>query len=179
MSGERARVQVQRLLDVAEQAIRVDDWDTVLRSARAALRLDPWNADALTYYAAAARSVGLQNDRPENHPPRPVEEEPEPLPAEPEFSESSGQPARPTTIDYAALTERARRQQPRQRRPALWVAAAAASAFGVAVLASAYLIGETSTSPTLPAAVGTSSEATPGAADSPASEPARRLPECE
>src|SRR5438094_81530 len=52
---ERMRRQIDRLLDEAEDAITRDDWPSVRQRAEAALRLDPGNADALGYLAAASR----------------------------------------------------------------------------------------------------------------------------
>ena len=72
MTSDRVRRRVEALLDEAERAIEQDDWDSVLRKARAVLRIDPWNQDGLTYYAGAARAHGFANDRPDDHPPRPI-----------------------------------------------------------------------------------------------------------
>ncbi|HZT06065.1 MAG TPA: serine/threonine-protein kinase, partial [Chloroflexota bacterium] len=57
MPSERIQRQIDRLLDEADDAVRRDDWATVLQRAQAALRLDPENEDALTYLAAASRSA--------------------------------------------------------------------------------------------------------------------------
>jgi tetratricopeptide (TPR) repeat protein len=53
MTSERIQRQIDRLLDEAEDAITREDWPAVAARARAALRLDPENADALAYLAAA------------------------------------------------------------------------------------------------------------------------------
>jgi len=55
MPSERVQRQIDRLLDEAEEAISSQDWTAVADSARAALRLDPENPDALSYLAAAQR----------------------------------------------------------------------------------------------------------------------------
>jgi len=53
MASERAQRQIDRLLDEAEEAITKEDWSTVASRARAVLRLDSENSDALAYLAAA------------------------------------------------------------------------------------------------------------------------------
>ena len=58
MVSERIQRQVDRLLDEAEEALSQFDWDAVRQRARAVLALDPDNADALTYDAAAQRALG-------------------------------------------------------------------------------------------------------------------------
>jgi hypothetical protein len=53
MATERVQRQIDRLLDEAEEAIAHEDWALVASRARAALRLDPDNADAGEYLRAA------------------------------------------------------------------------------------------------------------------------------
>jgi tetratricopeptide (TPR) repeat protein len=55
VTTERVQRQIDRLLDEAEAALSVNDWDTVSARAQAVLRLDPDNADAKAYLAAATR----------------------------------------------------------------------------------------------------------------------------
>ncbi len=57
MMSERIRRQIERFLDAAEEAASRFDWDSVRENAHAVLRLDPENADALTYLAAADRDI--------------------------------------------------------------------------------------------------------------------------
>jgi class 3 adenylate cyclase len=59
MLSERLARQVERLLDDCDSAISSGDWERVRQAADAALRLDPANADAAAYLAAAARPPGL------------------------------------------------------------------------------------------------------------------------
>ena len=58
MASERAQRQIDRLLDQAEEAITKEDWSTVGSRARAVLRLDAENSDALAYLAAAEQDTG-------------------------------------------------------------------------------------------------------------------------
>ncbi|MGH2610483.1 MAG: adenylate/guanylate cyclase domain-containing protein, partial [Tepidiformaceae bacterium] len=55
MPSERLARQVERLLDDCDSAISNGDWERVRQAAEAALRLDPGNADASAYLAAAQR----------------------------------------------------------------------------------------------------------------------------
>ncbi|MFQ6027699.1 MAG: serine/threonine-protein kinase PknK [Dehalococcoidia bacterium] len=55
MASDRLQRQVERLLDEADQAITKEDWSTVASRARAVLRIDPGNSDALSYLAVAER----------------------------------------------------------------------------------------------------------------------------
>ncbi len=55
--GDRMRRQVERLLDEAEEAIRARDWSRVHECARDVLALDPANADAVGFLAAADRAL--------------------------------------------------------------------------------------------------------------------------
>jgi len=52
MPSERVQRQIDCLLDQAEEAIERGDWSLVRERARAVLRLDPGNDDALAYLAA-------------------------------------------------------------------------------------------------------------------------------
>src|SRR5579871_1718154 len=49
------RAQVERLLDQVEAAIEAGRWDEATAKAQSVLRIDPENADAVGYLAAAAR----------------------------------------------------------------------------------------------------------------------------
>ncbi len=60
MPSERIQQQIDRLLDEAEQAMGSEDWATVAARARAALRLDARNEDALAHLAAAASEAGQE-----------------------------------------------------------------------------------------------------------------------
>jgi len=55
MPSERMQRQIDRLLDEAEEAIASQDWPAVGERARSVLRLDPENADAIAFLAAAER----------------------------------------------------------------------------------------------------------------------------
>ena len=75
--SERASKQVGRLLDEAEHALTRSDWPIVRQHAQTVLSLDPENADAQTYLAAADRALftpaspPAPTDRGED-PPRPT-----------------------------------------------------------------------------------------------------------
>ena len=58
MASERIQRQIDRLLDQAEEAVESHQWDVVRARADSVLALDPENADALTFSAAADRSHG-------------------------------------------------------------------------------------------------------------------------
>ncbi len=55
MPSERVQRQIDRLLDQAEAAIELADWNTVVQRSRGVLRLDPENQDAMSYLEAAQR----------------------------------------------------------------------------------------------------------------------------
>jgi class 3 adenylate cyclase/predicted ATPase len=55
MPSERFQRQIDRLLDEAEQAIAASEWGLVRARCEQVLRLDPDNADARAYLAAAGR----------------------------------------------------------------------------------------------------------------------------
>ena len=57
MASERVQRQIDRLLDEAEAAIARFDWELVRQSAEAVLALSPDNIDAVTFLAAADRSL--------------------------------------------------------------------------------------------------------------------------
>ena len=59
MASDRVKRQIDRLLDETEQAIALGDWAAVSQQAQSVLRLDPENADALAYLAAAQREPGV------------------------------------------------------------------------------------------------------------------------
>ncbi len=58
MASERIQRRIDSLLDEADQAIANEDWATVASRARAVLRLDAENSDALAYLAAAEPDTG-------------------------------------------------------------------------------------------------------------------------
>ena len=58
MASERFQRRKERLLDQIEEAMDQLDWESVREYARAVLRLDPENNDALYYLAAAERDTG-------------------------------------------------------------------------------------------------------------------------
>ena len=58
MTSERIQRRIENLLDEADAALVERDWATILDLAQTVLALDPDNADALTFSAAAGRSVG-------------------------------------------------------------------------------------------------------------------------
>ena len=51
MASDRLQRQIERLLDEADLAITQEAWSTVASRARAVLRIDPENSDALSYLA--------------------------------------------------------------------------------------------------------------------------------
>ena len=58
MLSERIQRQIDRFLDEAEAAAAASDWGRVRDRAQNVLALDPTNADARTYLAAAERTLG-------------------------------------------------------------------------------------------------------------------------
>src|SRR6266508_288606 len=59
MPSERVQRQIDRLLDEAEAAVAEGDWALVLARSQQALILDPENADAQAFLAAAERGLGV------------------------------------------------------------------------------------------------------------------------
>ena len=57
MTSERVQRQIDRLLDEAEAALASGDWPTVLDLAGRVLTIDPANAEAPVFLAAAERGV--------------------------------------------------------------------------------------------------------------------------
>src|SRR5947209_5081266 len=57
MPSERIQRRIEQLLDDADQAIGQEDWELVRKNMRAVLTLDPENADAQSYLAAAERGL--------------------------------------------------------------------------------------------------------------------------
>ena len=55
MTSDRFQQRLERLLEQADEALDRLDWDEVRARANTVLRLDPQNADALAYLAAADR----------------------------------------------------------------------------------------------------------------------------
>ena len=64
MASDRLQRQVERLLDEADQAIIEEDWSTVASRARAILRIDPENSDAISYLAVAERDQSTSTELP-------------------------------------------------------------------------------------------------------------------
>ena len=64
MASDRLHRQIERLLDEADQAITQEDWSTVASRARAVLRIDPENRDALSYLGVAERDSGISGPGP-------------------------------------------------------------------------------------------------------------------
>ena len=62
MASERIQRQIDRFLDEAEEAVAQGDWSVVSDRANKVLALDPDNADARTYMAAAHRAQGGPGD---------------------------------------------------------------------------------------------------------------------
>ena len=58
MPSERIQRRIDSLLDEADEAVREHQWTVVRERAQSALTLDPENADALAYLAAAERAPG-------------------------------------------------------------------------------------------------------------------------
>ena len=69
MASDRIQRQIDRLLDEVEEAIGQRDWAAVRDTAEAVLRLDPSNATALAYLAAAERDQGSQQPQAVEPPP--------------------------------------------------------------------------------------------------------------
>ena len=61
MPSERIQRRIDLLLDEADQAMSVSDWETVRQRCRAILAFDPDNAEAREYLVAAER--GAAGDR--------------------------------------------------------------------------------------------------------------------
>ena len=59
MASDRLQRQIERLLDEADEAITKEDWPTVASRARAVLRIDAENSDALSYLAVAERDSSV------------------------------------------------------------------------------------------------------------------------
>ena len=59
MANERLPRQIEPLLDEADEAITKEDWSTVAGRARAILRIDPENSDALSYLSVAERDSDI------------------------------------------------------------------------------------------------------------------------
>src|SRR5579884_1226581 len=89
MPGERVQRQIDRLLDEAEAAIAAGDWPLVQARGAQVLALDPGNADALAYRAAAERALAGATPAGAAEP-----ESPAPL-AEPTPAEQVREPAAP------------------------------------------------------------------------------------
>src|SRR5437867_4049839 len=89
MLSERARRQVERLLDEADEAMARRDWPAVGEITRAVLSMDADNQDALTYQAAAQQALGASEEpaRP------PAAETASQLPGQPQSQGGSPQPA--------------------------------------------------------------------------------------
>jgi len=76
VASERLKRQIDGLLDEVEAAVSALDWEVVRDRTNAVLALDPENGDALTYLAAAEKSLGgpdaLQHSQPSIAPEVPV-----------------------------------------------------------------------------------------------------------
>ena len=64
MTMDRIQRRIESLLDEADAALVEDDWTTVLNRSEKVLALDPDNAEALTFKAAAERSLGDSHAEP-------------------------------------------------------------------------------------------------------------------
>ena len=91
MASERVQRQIDRFLDEAEQAMSHSDWETARDRSNSALALDPGNADAQAFLAAADRALGAPQAREHAVPAGP---EPQPslaeTPADPRQQRSRG-----------------------------------------------------------------------------------------
>ena len=58
MPSERVQRQINRLLDEAEEASALQNWEVVRERAKHALTFDPDNPDAKDFLAAAERALG-------------------------------------------------------------------------------------------------------------------------
>jgi|AP59_1055472.scaffolds.fasta_scaffold140694_1 hypothetical protein len=78
MASEGIQRRIDSLLDEADAAVSKYEWEAVREAAQAVLALDPDNADATTYIAAAERAQGATTDSaasatpPETTPARPT-----------------------------------------------------------------------------------------------------------
>lgn len=69
MASERFQRRIDRLLDQVEEAADQRDWQTVHHLVQDVLVLDPGNADATNFLAAAERALGSTSPSP--NPPSP------------------------------------------------------------------------------------------------------------
>ena len=60
MPSERVQRRIEALLDDADAALSIQDWQKAAEIARAAITMDSDNADAATYLAAAEAALGDQ-----------------------------------------------------------------------------------------------------------------------
>ncbi len=58
MASERIQRRIELLLDEADQAVAISDWELVLDRAKNVLAFDPENQDALAFVTAAERALG-------------------------------------------------------------------------------------------------------------------------
>ncbi|MSQ14916.1 MAG: hypothetical protein EXR50_03530, partial [Dehalococcoidia bacterium] len=82
MPSERIPRQVDGYLDQAEAAAAQLDWGEVRSRAQAALDVDPENADALTYLAAAERALARTEQAQTGPEPTAEPASPEPAPTQ-------------------------------------------------------------------------------------------------
>jgi tetratricopeptide (TPR) repeat protein len=62
VTSDRLQRQIERLLNEADEAITQRDWSTVRDRAQDALAIDPENAEAKSFLAAANRALGAEAD---------------------------------------------------------------------------------------------------------------------
>ena len=74
MASNRVQRQIDRLLDEAEEAAALKDWDTVRDRAEHALTFDPQNADGIAFLNAADRALSDSTLQPATSAPNPNEQ---------------------------------------------------------------------------------------------------------
>ncbi len=72
MASDRIQRRIERLLDQIEEAADQQDWERERVLAEEVLALDPDNKDALTFLAAAQRSLSRESDRSNGSPNSPL-----------------------------------------------------------------------------------------------------------
>ncbi|MSQ15795.1 MAG: hypothetical protein EXR50_08035, partial [Dehalococcoidia bacterium] len=80
MPSERIQRRIDRYLETADEAAAAFRWGAVRENAHAALDLDPENADALTYLAAAERALARTEQAQTGPEPTAEPASPEPAP---------------------------------------------------------------------------------------------------
>ncbi len=72
MASERIQRRIELLLDEADQAVAISEWELVLDRAKNVLAFDPENQDALAFVTAAERALGGAATTEREFPPPPA-----------------------------------------------------------------------------------------------------------